>query len=85
MRLNLCNISSLRALDSSDLGRIFLDCVVCDLPKPPRVGTGYSGDCPDWLQRLGDRIAALTLSEATELREYIEERRLEDDKPFRGY
>ena len=42
-------------------------------PKPPFfVGTAYAGDCPDWIQKLGDQIADLSPKEATELKEYLE-------------
>ena len=73
MKSNSYGVSSLRSLDSPEVGRRFLDCEICDPPNPPRVGVGYS---EDWLRRLGDRIAALTPNEANELREYIEERRI---------
>lgn len=41
-------------------------------PKPPKVGSAYAGDCPDWIQKLGDQIAELSIVEAVELKDYLE-------------
>lgn len=59
---------------SDKMTRLKTQIAVSPPRKPPCVGQAYQGDCPDWLRRLGDRIAGLRAEQARELGLYVKRR-----------